>query len=592
MASPVSTPRARRYLARLGMAAFALVAVFLMSTLTTLAAGGTTGNLSGTVVSAKGVPVAAVAVTLVSPSSVLKTTTDVHGSFRYIGVPTDTYAISFQKTGFQSRTITGVTIVGDGSVSLGNVVLTEGLKTIAKIVSVSANSSFNPTQTQDTYSVTGQRIQQALGNAYSTDEAALVLSAPGVVQTYDSTNGAGISIRGSLAVELGYQYDGIPFSAPFFNANGSQGFINGINGGSGGGLQVVSGAGDATQGNVGGGIINTIVPRGTYPATGNVDMEFGGPYYDHTLNFNYGAATDNGHFSNYLSFSASRYVPDNGPINVPSTSIGAYFGTSYAVHNDFVDNMVFRFGKRNNQTFQILGRLAYIQTYNGYGGLNGLSYFQGSNSPSGQSFLSNFPALIGGSTAQQNAYFMSLIPAMPYAPANPNAPVTSPEITDNAPLHFLKFGYTNSLNSTTFLNISAYNWGILQGGSNYTNYPNAGLFGTGWAVTGGTRTGYIASLTHQFGEKSTVTLEGNFENARPYWDGQTPGLGLVALAYIAPSYTTGNVPTLADWAQPANTAAPISAGNPCPITGGCYIYSQLLSSGKWTGTMPQIPTMG
>ena len=570
-------------LARFGIAALLLVAMIFSLTMTSYAAGGVRGNLNGSIVSEKGAPVVGASVELVSPSGIYKTETDAHGQFRFIGIPTDTYALFLMKKGFQPRSIQGVTIVGDGTVALGKLTMKTGLKTIVTVQSLAASSTFHPTQTQDTYSVSGQRVQQALGNKYSTNESALVLSAPGVIQTYDSMNGTGLSIRGSLAVELGYQYDGVPFSAPFFNANGSQGFVNGINGGSGGGIQIVSGTGDATQGNVGGGIINTIVPRGTFPAAGEADAELNGPYFNHTLNLNYAAATDNGHFSNYVSFSASRFVPNNGPIGVPSAQLGTYFGFSREAHNDLVDNMVFRFGKNNHESFQILGRSAFVQTYSGYGGLAGLSYFQSQSGLFNQSFSGMFS---NSQPGQQAQYFSSLIPTLPYAPANVNAPVLQPEQQGN-PLHFIKFGYTNTLNSSTFLSLDYYNWGMLQGGSNYTNYNNAGPFGTGWTVVGGTRTGYQASLTHAFGEKNTVTLAAQYEDAKPYWNNQVPGLGLVALSFGNPGE-----PAAADWDLPANTTQPISGANPCPVAGGCYIYSQLLAAGKWTGTMPQIPTWG
>jgi len=589
MHDPSSRPRASGMLARYGLAVLLFVAMIFSLTMTSYAAGGVRGNVNGSVVTAKGAPVVGVTVEMVSPSGIYKTATDARGSFRFIGIPTDTYALFLSKKGFQPRSIQGVTVIGGGTVALGRLTMKTGLKTIATVQSIAANSSFHPTQTQDTYSISGQRIQQALGNKYSNNEASLVLSAPGVVQTYDSTNGAGISIRGSLAVELGYQYDGVPFSAPFFNENGSQGFINGINGGSGGGLQVVSGAGDATQGNVGGGIINTIVPRGTFPAAGHADFEAGSPYYSHTLNLNYAAATDNGHFSNYISFSGSRFVPNNGPINVPSAELGTYFGTSYERYNDFVDNMVFRFGKNNNQSFQILGRVAFVQQYNGYGGINGLTYFQNPNAPGADNYYAPFASFFGGS----NAYLASLTPPLPYAPANPETPVLSPELVNAAPLHFLKFGYTNSLNSRTFLSLSAYNWGLLQGGSNYTNFQNAGYFGTGWTVTGGSRAGFIASITHAFSDTNTATLEGSYENAKPYWDGQYPGESLFGLFLSSVGAAGGPLsPNAGDFAEPATPGQPVSAGNPCNVAGGCYIYSQLLANGQWNGVMPQIPTFG
>jgi hypothetical protein len=565
--------------------ALVVVSMLASTTVASYAAGGTRGDLNGTVVTRQGAPIAGVTVGLTAASATFTQVTDARGEFRFLGVVTDTYTLALTKDGFDSRSLPGVTIIGDGSVDVGKLTLTKTLETIATVRSAATNSSFHPTQTTDSYSISGQRVQQALGNAYSNNEAQLIQSAPGVIQAYDMGSGAGgLSIRGSLAVELGYQYDGIPFSAPFFNENGSQGFVNGINGGSGGGIQVVPGAGDPTQGNVGGGTINTIVPRGTYPGSGDIDAEVGGPFYSHNLTFDYGMATANGKFSNYISIQGSRYVPSYGPPNADPAIFGAYFGTSLAVHNDIVDNMVFKFGKNNNQSFQILGRVANLETYNGLGGLSNLSYVQ-----SNAGFLGFFAQFLDpNNTAGGNAYVASLIPTMPYSPGNATT-VTQPEITNENPLNLLKFAYTNNLNSTTFLSLSAYNWGLFQGGTNYTNFQNAGFFGTGSQIIGGTRTGYIGQLVHQFGEYNTVTLEGDYNNSKPYWTSQTPGLDLYGLLLTNPNLGS---PNAIDWQLPANTNAAIGAGNPCPTAGGCYIYNYLFTSGKWTGKMPQIPNAG
>ncbi len=572
------------------LAAALTVAFSLLSIGPALAAGGLYGNLNGTITdAATHAPIAGAQVVAKSPSGTYSARTDAKGVYTMLGMSVDSYVLTVSAHGYQTANITGVTVFGDEH-DVQNITLNKQLTTIAQVTSRSAASAYQPDQTIDTYTVSGQRVQQALGNTYSTDESALLQSVPGVIPTYDSTNGAGLSVRGSLAVELGYQYDGVPFTAPFFDANGSQGFINGINGGSGGSVQVVSGAGDATQGNVGGGLINTVVPRGTYPASGVADLEVGGPYYDHTVNLNYGAATDNGHFSNYASFSGSSYVPSVGPVNVPSAELAIpgvsnpYFGTSLERHNDFVDNAVFRFGKNNHEAFQILARVAFNDAYNGYGGTQGLDYF-----PNDPTFLGTYAPFFGGS----NAYLLSLIPKLPYAPQSLSGPVLQPELTNANPLHFLKFSYTNAISPSTFLSVSAYNWGILEGGSNYTNYLNAGDFGTGYAQVGGTRTGTIVSLTHQFSDKNTLTIEGKYEDARPYWNGQYPGEGTFGLAYSELGYLGGpDSPNSGDWALPANPAAVSGAGNPCSISGGCYIHDQLVAAGKWTGTMPQIPTFG
>ncbi|HEX8806349.1 MAG TPA: carboxypeptidase regulatory-like domain-containing protein [Candidatus Aquilonibacter sp.] len=566
-----------------------------------LAAGGLYGNLRGSVKDAKtGAPIAGAAVVAKAGSGVYSAKTDASGTYSIIGMNADTYTVSVTAAGYTTENVTGVTVFGDET-DLANVTLNKELQTIARVVSTAANSAYQPTQTIDSYTVSGQRITQALGNPYSTNESDLIQSAPGVIQTYDvgsgMMNGQGISIRGSLNVELGYQYDGVPFTAPFFDENASQGFLNGLIGGTGGSLQVVSGAGDATQGNVGGGIINTVVPRGVYPGEFNGDAEVGGPWYNHTFNGNYSYSTPNGRISDYASFSASSFVPDQGPIGIDSSLIltpatNNFYGTSYERHNDFVNNFVFRFGRNNNQSLQFLYRTAFIQQWGNLGGVPaGTDQF-----PNDATFLGSFAP----SFYTTNAGLLALIPTLPYD--TNQSSVSTAQLSSSNPMSFVKVSYTNSINSSTFFSLSYYNWSLYQGGGNYTDYLTAGPFGTGYSVVGGSRTGGLFTLTHAFGDNNTLTLEGKYEGARPYWNGQLPGENVYALAvsngnnYCAAGSTTctpgaylGSTgfggplsPASGDWAIPV--------GGTCPAPGpdGCWIYDHLPAG----ASMPQMPTFG
>jgi hypothetical protein len=624
---PLFSPEGVRVFGRARVFASLLALVGILAVLVTpvpsLAVGGVTGSLRGQLVeTGTGNAIASATVTATSPSGSYKATTDSNGRFTLIQLPTDTYVISFEKQGYEPISLSGVSVVGDSTVDLGKVTFSKALRTIGNIRSRSSTSAFQPSQTQDTYTVSGQRVTQALGNPESTDEATLLQSVPGVIPTYDTSNGAGLSVRGSLAVELGYQFDGVPFTAPFFDENGSQGFLNNLTGGSGGNIQVVSGAGDATQGNSGGGTINTIAPRGAYPQSATLDLEIAAPWYNHTLNFNDSFATQNGRISNYLAYSGSRYTPQYAPFNVNSLNQsdagniginGQYYGTSLITHDDWLDNFVFRFGNNGNQSIQVLERNADIREYSGYGGLGGLEYFTNTNS----GFLSalsgglGFPAsdYLGaggfpGSGTAQNAYLAKLIPTIPYQPAN--GPVKQADETVANPLNFLKLEYTNTLNSSTFLSATYYNWGLYNGGSAYSEYNSQGIFGVDYSEIGGSRTGFLADITKTIGNNQTITLEGKFENAKPFWDEQAPGIGTYALnlGSLYDGFFGGDYPGVQDWYLPEHPGSPVGAGNPClgPGTstaieatngkGGCYIYSTLLAEGKWTGVLPQIPNFG
>src|SRR5579884_1801721 len=298
--------RKRDALAAAGIALVFAIGAMLSTPLPAFAAGGVQGNLTGTVQDATThAPLPDVHVIAKSPSGTFGGATDAGGHFTLLGLPADTYTVSFSKTGYDSISMPGVAVFGDETDSVGVVHLNKSLKTIVHVTSRARNSAYQPTQTQDVTTISGQRITQALGYSTNQNETNLILAAPGAI-----LDPAGnISVRGSLNVELGYQYDGVNFSGVFFDENASQGFLSNITGGSGGSLQVVSGSGDATQGNIGAGVINIVPPRGTYPASGLASASVAEPAFDHGLNLNYGFATANNRFSDFISYDGSRFLP-------------------------------------------------------------------------------------------------------------------------------------------------------------------------------------------------------------------------------------------------------------------------------------------
>ncbi len=288
------------------------------------ALGGETGNLRGHVVdTTTNAAVAGAVVEAVSPSGTYRTKTDAKGNFSILGMPVDTYPVSVQMPGFEPLADSGVTIIGDQDLGLGTLRLSKQLQTIGRVTSRSVASAFQPNQTVDSVTISGARIQQTIGRAGNTDEKALLLAAPGVTLT-DNGN---VSIRGGLSTEVGYQLDGIPYTDPFNSSPASTAgsvfeaaftpsnvgnplLFSGL-----GSAQVVEGAGDATQGNVGGGVVNLVPKRGTYPGFGSIDTAIGSPNFDHQLAIEYGFASANGRFSDYFSYSGERGVPYSGYSN-------------------------------------------------------------------------------------------------------------------------------------------------------------------------------------------------------------------------------------------------------------------------------------
>jgi len=606
-------------------------------------AGGVTGTLRGSVVDqTTNKPLAAVQISVASPSGRFRTTTDGHGFFVFPQIPTDTYVLTLEKSGYAPQEIGGVTVLGDQTQSVGVIKLVLSLHTIGTVRSTSrASSAFQPNQTVDETTFVGDRVDQALGEKGSTDFNQLVLSAPGVIQTAPGSLNP-FSIRGSASVEIGYQFDGVDFRGSFFDENPNQGYLNGIGGGRGA-LQVVSGAGDATQGGIGAGVVNVIPGRGSYPGTGFVSFDVSSPWYDHAFAFQYGIASPNGRFSDFFSARSDRFAPQIAPYGRDASDAGQYFGTSFTYDDDVLNNFYYRFGKDNDQQFQVLVDFLDHRSWSEYGGLkeanwypwNPFSYTQFQTDYNGNSMWACLqPSDCLGRNpnssvvqAQQLAWYQAIIPYLPGVPKK-YTPVTSPEQYLFGPTDFLKLGYTRAVGKTASWNTFFYNWGGLVA-SNITGNSSDLTDGSnlaGYNQAGGRRVGFQSQLTKIFGDKHTLTLTGKFENGFPYWvqqnhgntwqgfsvsrgqevsDFQSLGINPPLPGSTAPFDGRFNEPGVEDWYLPEYPGQPVSKSNPCigpaydnnfnptkPTVLGCYIYSWMLAHGQWHGSLPPIPTMG
>jgi hypothetical protein len=558
--------RARAFgkFARICAALFTLAALLVTNVAPTFAAGGQTGNLRGVVVDASTrMPIAGATVSAVAPSGRYGAKTDAQGRFSILGLTVDTYTIVFSQSGYSQATINGVNIVGDNTVNLQAEALEKSLQTIGRARSRSASSAYQPSQTIDSVTVSGDRATEALGKADNTSENQLALSVPGV----QLTNGGRLTIRGGLSTEVGYQLDGIDFTEPFLFGNAN----NGVSVGSSS-LQIVEGAGDASQGGIGGGVVNSVLKRGTNPPFGLADVELGAPNFDHQLGGEYGFATPDGHFSDYITYIGQRSAPYYGSSNENAFAVATYDAPAYVVNDDFVNNFVYRFGKSNNQSFQV----AYLnhdrQEFGDLSGLNGR--LQQNYNPYN---LSNLGPLDSGDPLLTTQFFNARYGLQPYATGTAASP-TSNELTEYDPTRYLKFEYTNSLNATTFLDLSTANVNQIVGSSNNFGY----VAGNGYDQTGGQNTTIKLELTHAFNEQLTTTIGYNLDNKHPIWNDFDPFSSALTLAgeYEADAPNA----SLANYALPANTSAPVSAANPCPVAtvGACYLYE----AAGYTGRLP------
>ncbi|MBV8722017.1 MAG: carboxypeptidase regulatory-like domain-containing protein [Candidatus Eremiobacteraeota bacterium] len=633
------------------------MALCIASSTVAFAAGGVTGTLRGTVVDAKSsAAIAGAQVIVHAPSAQYRATTDSHGAFTILDMAPDTYAVQITAAGYEPETLTGITVFGDETQQLGMVRMTKGLKTIATVHARDTTSAFQPHQTIDETTFQGNRVSQALGEAGSTNFNQLVMSAPGVIQNTNYMPGPGNSsnaftIRGSASVEIGYQFDGVDYRGSFFDENPSQGYLNGVGGGSGS-LQVVSGAGDATQGGIGAGVVNVVPGRGTYPGNGFLSFDVGGPWYEHSMAGQYGAATEDGHFSDFFSFRSSRSAPTYAPYGVSVSDVGQYYGTSFNYDDDVLNNFYYRFGKNNSQQIQVLTDWLDHRAWANAGGLQFANFypydpFSQANFTTDYNGAPMWPtepqkcvrnaALCAGDKWNEG-WYQSVIPyatGVPLCPTN-SYPCTQPPVPFSpeqyvyGPTDFLKIGYTQPLGHNTSWNTFYYNWGGLVA-NNITGSSSdltLGSYLPGYNNAGGRKVGFQTQVTTVASEQHTLTFVGKYENGFPYWNQQNYGntwqgfLGgrtvdsSIAQTPCAYDPSTGfdtqtpncYIPTGArveDWYLPIHPGLPVSGSNPCVgpaldngytangYTGqGCYIYDWMLAHGDWKGKLPPIPATG
>ena len=169
-----------------------------------------------------------------------------------------------------------------------------------------------------------------------------------------------------------------------------------------------------------------------------------------------------GRFSNYVSMTYNRFDPYNGYHNQDAATYQNYFAESQRLNNQFVDNFVFKFGKDNTQSLQVLYENISVIRYGNYGGVPNAGTFPGNpyalpyynfdtlTQPGPGDFGAGVPGITGGCS-------QGCVQPLPYAPTS-NVQTTTPEIFQTVNTRFLKFEYDNTINASTFLALRYYNW--------------------------------------------------------------------------------------------------------------------------------------
>ncbi|HEY4442001.1 MAG TPA: TonB-dependent receptor [Candidatus Elarobacter sp.] len=538
-------------LARVWCAAALAVALCMQSALPA-AAAGTTGEISGRATDAKsGKPIVAAAVTAVSPSSRYATTTDANGFYAFTGVQPDTYTVTFAKTGFETLATQGVTVFADQTAAV-NAPLVASLRTIGTTVVRSTRGSFQPSQTQDTYTVTSGDMQTLLGKSNATDEKSLLARLPGASL---DVNGLPV-LRGGRVNEEGFAFEGIEQTNAF---NGLSQNAYRMNPGVGQ-LQLTPGPGDASTGNAGTGLINLIAKRGTYPAFGSLGIESSARPQGTQYTAEYGFATKDGKFSSYTMVLASRNGVQYGPWGTPADQIStvAFYQPAFATAHDVLENLVYRFGRGNTQSLQFLYQNQLYEQTGTYGDGALLPY---SSSDPYSTFLRG--ALLGLTLPQQQ----QLLTLYPYQHSYADTLGSRGAIQQLTPSSTLKLQYTNSLNPSTFLSAKIYETeGVTTRDAAYDSARLSSLDILG--QEGGTRYGTAVDLSKQLGSKHFIQTGVKYETNIPILGWYDPADAPYVFGGIAGYNSTA-------------TYAFINPQNPNPLLANCPIDPpQLAGTGK------------
>lgn len=559
----------------------ALIATAVFGT-THPARAATFGAIHGTVTDAASRrPLAGATVTIASPSGRYRASTDAHGFYSIVGVLPDSYTLTVARVGFSTAAERGVTISQDTDVAI-DVALSRSLKVIGAVKARSASFPVQPSQPTDVY-VVGNREQAQLGGMPNFEnEGELLNSLPGVTPVSGAAGGGllgnGTAIRGGLANQIGYQLDGIDATEPLTNYFINNLIINGARS-----IDVTAGPGDASKGGAGSGYVNIVTKTGTYPSSGFVQFDDGGPAFEHNMKFEYGTATPSKNLSLFVSGRYGRDFGGGPPYgNVYGDWKSAYPDTvgqvQFETTNDTVANGLIHFGKNAANTIQLWGEWGANREVGGYG-IDPLTYPFYTGNPAYASIYAQAPLLL--QTQEQRfgipvlytnlqaltgAQVDALMPFFPGQHAVDQTIGTVPNETTT--YNLFKIAYARDLNANAYLNARIYrtqNWVVDD-----FNDPDNSLFGYGLPALGfqdiyTTRatqnTGFAADLQQVIGRRNVATFGLDYRFSRANLQGFV----------VSPTLFFAG-PTMADFlpVDPYLPAQPNGSGTPGRFFGMRY----------------------
>jgi hypothetical protein len=466
------------------------------------AAAATVGSLHGTISDAGDRhPIAGVRVEIAAPTGKYTTATDARGFYSIVGIVPDTYTLTASSHDYRTFSEAGITISQDSNMVVDAALTrTSALREIGRVSTRSGSFPVQPHQPIDVYEVSPSEQAQLGGLPGYDNESGLLNSMPGVTPVAGSAGGGlqgnpqGTSIRGGLGNQVGYEIDGIDATDPLTGYFINNAILNGARS-----LNLTAGPGDASKGGSGQGYVNIVTQNGVYPASGYLQLETGGPAFEHNISAEYGTATPDKRYSLFVSgrygrdFGGGTAPPYGNNYGGPNTSFPDTTGQDqFESTNDTVVNGLIRFGKDNANTLQLWGEWGANRELGGYGiDPNVFTFYTGN--PAYQQIYQETPLLL---QVQEQRFGVPIVAPvlnplslkqaqalMPFYPGQGavNQPIgTDPNETTL--YNLLKVAYSRSIGSRTYVNARLYR--TQNAVVDNFNDPDNNLFGYGLPAIG------------------------------------------------------------------------------------------------------------
>ncbi|MBV8644813.1 MAG: carboxypeptidase regulatory-like domain-containing protein, partial [Candidatus Eremiobacteraeota bacterium] len=516
-------------------------------------AAATVGQLAGQLTDAKThAPLGNVKVTAVSPSGRATATTDARGFYSILGLVPDTYALSFERSGYQTGLLQGITVTAD-TTTTADQTLAPSLQQIGHVSTRSVSSAYQPDQPHDTYTVSSKDITEEQGTALNINATQLFSSLPSV--TNAGQNMGVPVIRAGRANEIGVSVNGIPVTNAYSGTYGaaqlqdmsySFDVLDSIPTLAVRDVQLTPGVADASYGATGTGNFNIVFKKGTYPSFSDVILGIGGGHYYHGFSVDHGWATPDGRWATYFMFHGDNTYPHWGPQNT-AQEVGVQGYPGLTVSRQFVGNVNYNWGQDNKFGLEFQAYSDYGALAADYGLNNNTLCFSSCNQSvatgggdCGVTGLDNTnldphngPVATINPVNKNTILMPNCWALLPYYPGQTDhaqslGSAGIPAYSEDFPHYNYSLAFHENLNPSTYFNARYFR----AGGYETDDRANGGATAYIWQK-GGTTTGLTMDLTSQLGSKNLLKVGGQFSYENPQVNQSLPGWGLEIVEYGA-----------------------------------------------------------